>query len=441
MPSKREIAKEMLQNLEPWNKIKELAGDGSGTYEELRNFLASTGRQIYEEIRENQGLLESLRVQVNEVQNNLNTLKSEKSRLEKENKQLNNIRSTLVAEKKELVLENQELTNLSESLLEKGVDDPIVKRILEFDHQEKDELVERVDTFASYVELRAEVQSLEETEGVTRGQIDENTVTLTTQEARIKGLKEETVRLETGLEKAGRVADIANLAVEYGYSPTAFESLLKTIENFRDLTPYSTNTLVFEALQEYHSLEQIRAETLKAQKENQTVRNSLLKTRGELDAIKNLTMASIREAGEDSELKISSASKKGEAGLDKIFEHHKNLLERGEIKLNELLDSIEARRQLVVEKLSQLSQIELLLKNSLVVTTAYYNPEAAKNISIKDISMLAQVVDHWVQFSLKGALGYPSNTVRSFSGFGYGQYSLSGASRFIAEELGRRAYS
>ena len=57
MPSKREIAREKIQNLEPWSEIKEEAGDGSGTYEELRNFIASTGKRIYEEIREKQGQL------------------------------------------------------------------------------------------------------------------------------------------------------------------------------------------------------------------------------------------------------------------------------------------------------------------------------------------------------------------------------------------------
>jgi hypothetical protein len=441
MPSKREIAREMLQKLEPWSEIKEAAGDGSGTYEELRTFLVSTGKRIYEEIREKQGLLDGLRVQVNEVQNTLNNLKSEQSRLEKENEQLTNIRSTLVSENKELKHANQDLNNLNEALKEKGVDDEVIKRMLEFDHQEKDELVERIGNFSDYVDLRGEIELLEGSVKVTRDQIDENKETLATQEDRINGLREETIRLETGFERAGKVADIANLAVEYGYSPAAFESLVKIIENFRDLTPYSTNNQVFEALQEYHSLEQIRAETLKAQKENQAVRSSLLETRGELDAIKNYAMASIREAGEDSELRISDASKRGETGLDKMFEHHKRLLKHGETKLFEILENLEARNKLVDEKFVQLSKYELLLKNSMVITTSYYNPEAAKNIPLKDISKLACIVDHWVQFSLKGASGYPSNEVRLSTGFGYGQFSLSGASRFLTEELSRRAYS
>jgi len=51
MPTKKEIAREMFHNFDSWESVVKKAGNGSGTYDELRDFLDTVGKQTYEDVR------------------------------------------------------------------------------------------------------------------------------------------------------------------------------------------------------------------------------------------------------------------------------------------------------------------------------------------------------------------------------------------------------
>ena len=51
MPTKKEIARRKLRNWDSYESIVKEAGYGSGTYEELRIFLDTIGKQTYEDVR------------------------------------------------------------------------------------------------------------------------------------------------------------------------------------------------------------------------------------------------------------------------------------------------------------------------------------------------------------------------------------------------------
>jgi chromosome segregation ATPase len=441
MPSKKETANQMLHDWKPWDKIKEMAGEGSGTYEELRLFLDTIGRQTYNDLRTQNTELNQLKSQVEKTTIALQRLESEQGRLEIHIEAKKKEHTQLVSMNNDLKQLNQTLESKNNELVEKGVDDEIIKMIRSFDHKDKPELVQRIENMIKYTQLLEEIETRQGFLDTVTNEIERNRSEQTRLEENISSLREETKKRENGFERVGNIADIAELAVTYGYSPVAFESLLKTIEGYFEITPYTTNTRVFEALQEYQNLQQIKEATIKANRENEVVKNELFKTKGELEAIKNQTLETLQVIARESLNKIEVQKREAEKKLGQLDDQQVNTLALSEKRIQSHWDNLEQKNKIWEEKLKEIGKYETLLKHSILVSTAYYNPEYAKNIGTHDIVLLAQVVNYWVQYHMKGAVAVPPIEVAKMQGLALGTFSVPGLSKFLALELIRRAQS
>ncbi len=330
MPTKKEIAQELFQNWAPIEEIIDRAGDGTGTYEELRLFLASTAKSTYEELRAQHKQLVDLKSEIEKTETTLTKNKSEISILDKKIETKKEEQSRLTSLNTELKKRNQELNNNNNELIEKGVDDETIKKIRTFDHKDKAELLQRIDTINKYSKLIEEINIQQNTLNNT---INENEKSRTEQ----KNLKDEITELNTeieklggDLEKVGNIAEISELAVTYGYSPKALEALMKTIQNYLDITPYTTNTRVFEVIQEYQSLQQIKEATTKATRENETIQTQLLQSKGELNAIKDAVIKTIQETANKSSEIIQAQKRDASIKLQNLQEQQGNILANSE---------------------------------------------------------------------------------------------------------------
>jgi len=385
-------------------------------------------------------LLKELRSQTESIETSLEGNKKGIAELEQEKENLTRENAELRAQDNELKNQNRRLEMVNQELVEKGVDDPIIKKMRGFDHEDRTELVERIDTYDNYIKLQEEIQTLRDTKETVTSQIEKSNATISSQEEKVSSLTEEIKKHEDGFEKVGKIADIANLAVQYGYSPNTFESLLNTIENYLDLTPYTTNTRVFEAFQEYQSLEQIRAETIRATRENEAVKEQLERTKGDLSAIRDDVLNAIRSVGQESRRALDAQRTEAERRLRLLDQQQGQILDKNEERIQNQWNILEKKTKLWEEKLKEIGKYEELLKHSLVLSTSFYNPVYARNIGQSDILLLAQVLDSWVQHHMNGVNAYPPPEIKRFKGFNSSLlFSIPGLSRFLLSELTRRA--
>ena len=146
----------MMNNLEPWEKIIKECKAGSKTYEALREFLSTTGQEAYQKVGDDSTRLEGLRNESKSYETHIESQRTRLAQIE-QSYQENTVRNeSLIIKNRELEAQNKRLEIQNAELINKGVDDEVIGRILNFDHETREELVDRITTLESYAKFREE---------------------------------------------------------------------------------------------------------------------------------------------------------------------------------------------------------------------------------------------------------------------------------------------
>jgi chromosome segregation ATPase len=441
MPTKKDMALEMLENWRPWKEITKKLGYGGGTYEGLRIFLDSTGKTTYEDLRKTKQIVNELVSDEELLQSRIQEHNHEIATQENELTKMKRKHSELKSRNRELSSENHSLEKRNLELLNRGVDDEAVKMILSFDHKNRAELILRVQTLNKFTKLEDEIEEQKAKLNTLSSQIKNRE----TEKARLMGeidkLDNEKKQLQTSLDGLSDLAEISEQVITYGYSPTVFENLLKTIQNYLGKTPYETSRNVFNVIQEYLTLQKLRDETTKAQNKLESVKNELVKTRGILEALEEEILGKISLASDKSIALMDAHKASANQQLHDLHDQQETIIKDSQERLQIIWDELVEKQNTWEIKLKEIGSYEVQLRTALALTTLYQNPEAVKDLSIQEIWQLIYIIDRWAQYHLKGVKASPSQEIAPIeSGLNsYSSYSIPVITAFLYEEIYKRA--
>ncbi len=202
------------------------------------------------------------------------------------------------------------------------------------------------------------------------------------------------------------------------------------------------NELV-QGYQKYGNLKLVEDSLTRKNAELERLRGEKEKITGELDAFNDTVKVKLEEAWDD--------------GLDRLGRVEteqiniiKGLSRSLEDKLNTVSGQLLGTMKKVDADLVQWGEImkksgelEEQLKLAYIIYGMWYNPNAARELSVHEVAQMAFIVDTWAQVNWQGVLEYPSEGVAdlSFSLHKTTQYPLIALTQFITEEFERRIKS